>query len=56
MEYVAAAGGRVESEGVAYLSQDFGFQTYKCLIRTAPILQAAMEYYLKQYKQNGRSV
>ena len=49
MEYVAAAGGRIESEGVAYLSHDFGFQTYKCVVRTAPILQAAMEYYLKYY-------
>ena len=52
MEYVAAAGGRIESEGVAYLSHDFGFQTYKCVVRTAPILQAAMEYYLHNYKQN----
>lgn len=49
MIYVADAGGRIESEGVAFLSNDFGFQTYKCVVKTAPILQAAMEYYLKYY-------
>ena len=28
---------------------DFTFSRYKCLVKTAPILQAAMEYYLKYY-------
>lgn len=39
-------------EGVFFLSHDMGFEKYKCVVRTAPILQAAMEYYLKKYKQN----
>lgn len=30
-----------------FLSHDWGWEKYKCVVRTAPILQAAMEYYLK---------
>ncbi len=30
-----------------------GFFGHACLIRTAPILQAAMEYYLKNYNEEG---
>lgn len=29
-----------------------GFLGHACLIRTAPVLQAAMKYYLKHYKDN----
>jgi len=40
--------------GVPFVSHDWGFAKYKCLVRITPILQAAMEYYLKIYKSAGR--
>ena len=45
--YSAEAENKIE--GVFFLSHDLGFEKYKCVFKTAPILQAAMEYYLKHY-------
>lgn len=56
MEYFASAENRSEgyiSSLVAVFHNDYGFEKYKCVVRTAPILQAAMEYYLKVYKTDG---
>ncbi len=47
LEYFADAENRVE--GASFLSHDMGFQKYKCMVKTAPILQAAMKYYLDQH-------
>lgn len=49
-EYFVDAENRLE--GYSFLSHDNGFQKYKCVVRTAPILQAAMEYYLHHYKNH----
>lgn len=49
-EYLFSAENRIE--GASFLSHDMGFAKYKCLFKTAPILQAAMEYYLKNYKKD----
>lgn len=51
-EYFADAENRIE--GASFLSHDMGFQKYKCVIKTTPILQAAMEYYLNHYQRNER--
>ena len=48
--YSAEAENKIE--GVFFLSHDLGFEKYKCVFKTAPILQAAMEYYLHNYRQN----
>lgn len=45
MEYFVGAWNRVE--GWPFVSHDNGFAKYKCVYRTAPIIQAVMEYYLK---------
>lgn len=56
MEYFTSAENRFEgpiASLIATFHHDYGFEKYKCLVRTAPILQAAMEYYLKVYKKDG---
>lgn len=50
MEYFFGAENRIE--GASFLSHDMGFAKYKCLVKTAPILQAAMEYYLKNVNKD----
>lgn len=36
-------------EGFLFKSHDMGFEKYKTLIKTAPIMKAAVEYYFKKY-------
>ena len=48
MEYYIDVENRIE--GASFLSHDMGFAKYQCLSQVAPILQAAMEYYLKIYR------
>ena len=49
-EYFTDAENRLE--GASFLSHDMGFQKYKCVVKAAPILQAAMEYYFNHYQRN----
>lgn len=53
MKYYFSAENRIE--GSLFYSHDWGFEKYKCLVRTAPVLQAAMEYYLNVYRLNEHS-
>lgn len=48
LEYFFDAEDRIS--GIPFISHDWGFAKYKCVVKTGPILQAAMEYYLKSYK------
>lgn len=48
MEYTFEAENR--KSGSPFSSHDMGFARYKCLVQTVPILQAAMEYYIKCHK------
>ena len=49
-EYFTDAENRLE--GASFLSHDMGFQMYKCVVKAAPILQVAMEYYFNHYQRN----
>lgn len=49
-EYFTDAENRLE--GASFLSHDMGFQKYKCVVKAAPILQAAMEYYVNHYQRS----
>ncbi len=42
-------GGPFSAQNTGF---DLTFSRYKCLVKTAPILQAVMEYYLKHYQHN----
>jgi len=53
MEYTFEAENR--RSGSPFSSHDMGFARYKCLVQTVPILQAAMECYLKCYKSEIES-
>ena len=48
LEYFFDAEDRIS--GLPFISHDWGFAKYKCVVKTGLILQAAMEYYLKIYK------
>lgn len=48
LEYFFDAEDRIS--GFPFISHDWGFAKYKCVVKTGPILQAAMEYYLNIYK------
>ena len=50
MEYFADVENTIE--GASFLSHDMGFQKYKTMVKTAPILHAAMKYYLVHGKEN----
>jgi hypothetical protein len=49
MQYLIGA----ERNGFMFDGRASGFLSHSCLIKTAPILQAAIEYYLKNYKTRG---
>lgn len=53
MEYSFEAENR--KSGSPLSSHDMGFARYKCLVQTVPILQAAMEYYIKCHKSEIES-
>lgn len=53
MEYFADVENKIS--GLPFLSHSTGFSKYVDLVKTAPILQATMEYYLKIYKVEGAS-
>lgn len=48
LDYLLYAVNRIE--GMSLISHDWGFAKYRCMLKTCPILQAAMEYYLNIYK------
>lgn len=48
LDYLFYAVNRIE--GMSLISHDWGFAKYRCMLKTCPILQAAMEYYLKIYR------
>ncbi|MDR1803454.1 MAG: zinc ribbon domain-containing protein [Treponema sp.] len=49
MKYIFGA----ENNGVSFYDTNAGFMQHICLIKTAPILQAAMEYYTKLKSSQG---
>lgn len=51
MVYAVIAKNQVD--GMPFISHDWGFAKYNSVVRAVPILQAAMEYYLKIYKNGG---
>lgn len=53
MEYFADVENKIS--GLPFLSHSTGFSKYVDLVKIAPILQATMEYYLKNYKVEGAS-